>query len=202
MANVLSSVWTTIAMRGIFATLFGIIALAWPGLTLVSMVALFGIYALASGIISGLMAFDKQPTLPRGLLIFEALVGIAAGIITFAYTGLTAISLLLLIGIWAVVTGITRVIHAFTLTMNTGNRWLLGINGGLIALLGVLMLTRPAVGALALAWMVGTFAIAYGVMEIILAFRLRNLPASAKDKVARTWSILTEEAEKPEKIKK
>lgn len=200
MANVLSSFWTTIAMRGIFATLFGIIALMWPGRTLVAMVVLFGIYALASGIMTGLMAFDRQPALPRGLLIFEAVVGIATGILTFAYTGITAISLLFLIGIWAVVTGLTRVFHAVTVQMDTGNRWLLGINGGLITLLGVLMLARPAAGALTLAWLVGTFAIAYGVMEIILGFRLRNLPVTIKEKVAKTWSILSEEPK--EKAKK
>ena len=165
--------WWAWLLRGIAGIIFGIIAFAWPGITLAWLVLLFGAYAFVDGVIHLVATFRRQVSEPRWLLALEGIVGIAAGIVTFLSPAMTAIVLAYLIGAWALVSGALR------LGLTIGRRRA-RINGWLVAaaifsiIFGVLVITMPLVGALAIAIWVGAYALVLGVLMVVLAFRIRR----------------------------
>jgi len=167
--------WWAWLLRGIAGIVFGVIAFVWPGITLASLVLLFGAYALVDGVIHVVATFRRRVSEPRWLLALEGIVGIAAGILTFRWPAMTAIALTYLIGAWALVGGALRL----GLLM-IGARRRLRINGWLVTgsifsmIFGILVLTMPLVGALAIAIWVGAYALVLGVLMIGLAFRIRR----------------------------
>jgi len=175
MVIVLARNWWALVLRGLFAVLFGIIALVWPGITLGALVLLYGAYALADGVfaIASVMA-GRTWGRPWWSLLVEGLVGIAVGIMTFAWPGITALVLLYLIAAWAFVTGIFEVVAAIRLREEIRGEWLLALSGILSVLFGVALVIWPGAGALALIWVIGAYAIAFGVLMIALGFRLRS----------------------------
>ncbi|MBV8678596.1 MAG: HdeD family acid-resistance protein [Planctomycetaceae bacterium] len=175
MVIVLARNWWALVLRGLFAVLFGIIALAWPGITLGALVLLYGAYALADGVfaIASVMA-GRTWGRPWWSLLVEGLVGIAVGIMTFAWPGITALVLLYLIAAWAFVTGIFEIVAAIRLREEIRGEWLLALSGILSVLFGVALVIWPGAGALALIWVIGAYAIAFGVLMIALGFRLRS----------------------------
>lgn len=191
--------WQVLAIRGAIAMIFGLMALVWPAPALLVLVGLFGVYALATGLVSAVLAFAKQPDQPRWLLALEAVAGVVAAIAAFTWPGLTAVTLTAVIGVWALVTGIFRIASALKFRAEMKDDWLFLLSGGLTALMGIMLLARPGVGALALTWMIGTFAILFGLAELVLAFRLRSFEGPTGK--IRLWSVRAEE-EVREKIKK
>lgn len=175
MLAVLANRWHVLALRGVCAVLIGIAALLWPGATLLTLVMLFGAYALASGILSGVLAFTGQPPRPRWLLVIEAVVGVAAGVIALTQVGITTVSLVVVLGVFGVVAGISRLMQAITLRKEIEHEWLLGASGALTVLLGLLMLAWPVAGAFAIAWTLGFMAIVLGINEVALGLKLRSL---------------------------
>ncbi len=167
--------WWAWLLRGIAGIVFGVIAFVWPGITLASLVLLFGAYALVDGVIHLVATFRRRVSEPRWLLALEGIVGIAAGILTFRWPAMTAIALTYLIGAWALVGGALRL----GLLM-IGARRRLRINGWLVTgsifsmIFGILVLIMPLVGALAIAIWVGAYALVLGVLMIGLAFRIRR----------------------------
>lgn len=192
MRNAMASRWPALAVRGAFAILFGVLAIVWPGATVLSLVLLFGLYALAEGVLSGVLAFAKQPPQPRWLLGLEAVAGVLVGVAALTRPGLTAVTLLVVMGVWAVVVGGLRIVQAMVLRKQLTNEWRLAASGALTIVVGILVLTQPAAGALAIAWLIGGLAIALGVMEISLAMRLRSL-AHAPEPSTRLYSMRAEE---------
>ena len=138
MVIVLARNWWALVLRGLFAVLFGIMALAWPGITLGALVLLYGAYALADGVfaIAAVMA-GRTGGRPWWSLLVEGLVGIAVGIMTFAWPGITALVLLYLIAAWAVVTGIFEIVAAIRLREEIRGEWLLALSGILSILFGL-----------------------------------------------------------------
>ncbi|HEY9766535.1 MAG TPA: DUF308 domain-containing protein, partial [Chroococcales cyanobacterium] len=118
--------WQFLAFRGLATLIFGVLAMVWPGITLSVLLVLFGVYALAEGLLSGIIAFSERPYRSKGLLVIEAIAGILAGVIAFAFPGLTAVSILYLLGTWALVTGGFRIAAAVQERGRGGNAWLLG----------------------------------------------------------------------------
>jgi len=175
MVIVLARNWWALVLRGLFAVLFGIMALAWPGITLGALVLLYGAYALADGVfaIAAVMA-GRTGGRPWWSLLVEGLVGIAVGIMTFAWPGITALVLLYLIAAWAVVTGIFEIIAAIELREEIRGEWLLALSGILSILFGLALVIWPGAGAVALVWVIGAYAIAFGALLIALGFRLRS----------------------------
>jgi len=180
MVQVLARNWWALALRGVFAIIFGLIALINPGLTLLALVFLFGAYSLIDGVFGVAAAVRAAEAHNRwGWLLVEGIAGIVAGIIAFVVPGITAIVLLYLIAAWALVTGVFELIAGFRLRGHLANEWLLLLGGAASIILGVLLIVRPGAGALALLWLIGFYAILFGVLMLSLAFRLRGHAAPA-----------------------
>jgi len=167
--------WGWIVVRGIAAVIFGVLALVLPGITLAALVLLWGAYALADGIIALIAAFRiRDRGKPFWALLVVGILGIAAGILTFIWPGMTAIVLLAFIAAWSLVMGIFQIIAAVRLRKSIENEWLLGLSGLLSIIFGVLMLINPGAGALAVIWVIGAYAILFGVLLIALGVKLRS----------------------------
>ncbi|MBX5493540.1 MAG: HdeD family acid-resistance protein [Chloroflexi bacterium] len=171
----LLSNWWLLLVRGVIAVLFGILAFIWPGLTLLALVLLFGIYTLADGLLALWLTFVAAREQRRWWpFLVEGIAGVAAGILTFIWPGITALVLLYIIAAWAIVTGILEIIAAIRLREVIEGEWLLGLGGVLSILLGVLLAAQPAAGALALVWLIAAYAVVFGVVLIALALRVRG----------------------------
>lgn len=167
--------WWVFALRGLFAILFGVLALIWPGLTLLTLVLFFGVYTLVDGILSviaGITSYGEHERWWAELL--EGILDIIIGLVTFFWPNITALALLYLIAAWAIVTGILEIVAAIRLRRVITGEWLLILSGIISIVFGVLLVLFPGAGALSLLWLIGSFAIAFGVLLIILAFRLRS----------------------------
>jgi uncharacterized membrane protein HdeD (DUF308 family) len=172
MLHTLTANWWALAIRGLVAVLFGLLTLFLPGITLVTLVLLFGVYALVDGVFN-VIAFFRVASHQWALLI-EGVVGIVAGVITFAMPAITAIALLYLIAFWAILTGIFEIVAGIRLRKAIANEWLLLMMGVLSLLFGFLILFAPGAGALAIVLWIGAYALVFGVFLLALAFRLRG----------------------------
>jgi uncharacterized membrane protein HdeD (DUF308 family) len=170
--NAFARNWWVLLIRGILAVLFGIMAFALPGLTLVTLVLLYGVYALADG----LTALWVGGRARAWSFVLVGVLGVLVGIFTFISPGITAIALLYLIAVWAIVRGIFEIMTAIQLRKEINNEWVLIIGGILSIIFGVVLVANPAAGALALIWIIGVYALIFGLMMIVLAFRVRGLP--------------------------
>src|ERR1043166_7737302 len=175
MLHALAKCWWALLLRGIAAIVFGILAFVWPGLTLVTLVLLYGAFALVDGVISLIAAFTgSAKPVPTWWLVVVGLLGIAAGIATFVMPGITAIVLILFIGAWALVHGIFEIIGAIQLRKEIDNEWMLILSGVVSVLFGLIVLIAPGAGALGLVWAIAAYSIVFGISFIALAFRLKN----------------------------
>ena len=183
MVELLARRWWALALRGLLAVLFGILTFIIPGLTLFSLVLLFGAYAILEGVFNVVSAL-RGPRHHWPLLL-ECIVGILAGFLTFAWPGITALILLYVIGFWAIFTGVLEIVAGIRLRRHIDNEWLLILMGVLSVGFGVLLLVFPGAGALAIVLWIGAYALVFGIALIALAFRLRSL---ARGLDARTTS--------------
>jgi uncharacterized membrane protein HdeD (DUF308 family) len=163
--------WWHVLVRGILAILFGVMAFVMPGLTLLTLALLYGVYALVDGLMAMWFGVAARAwgMIPFGLL------GIAAGIFTLYVPWGTAVALLYMIGAWAIVRGIFEIISAVQLHEIT-NDWSLSFAGLMSIALGLFFIARPGSGALAVVWLIGAYAVIAGVLLIKLALRVRRLP--------------------------
>jgi uncharacterized membrane protein HdeD (DUF308 family) len=174
-ADLLARNWWLLALRGLVAILFGILAFVWPGLTMLTLIYLFGCYALVNGVLS----FFLAATAPHGTtrivsLILGGLLSILAGLLTFFMPGITALGLVILIAAWAIVNGIMEIVAAIKLRKIITNEWLLILAGIASVIFGILLFLQPGAGALVLVWWIGSFALVFGILLLILAFKMRN----------------------------
>jgi uncharacterized membrane protein HdeD (DUF308 family) len=160
------------ALRGIIAVVFGVIAIRNPSVAAGAFVIVFAIYALADGLFDLFVAAQLGRAGQRwGWQLFEGIATIALGVIALAYPGITLLALVLLVAIRAITLGIFELVGAFSWE-GLDSRWLLGMTGVLSIVLGVLLLASPAAGGLALLWTIGVYAIIYGVMFFALSIRI------------------------------
>jgi uncharacterized membrane protein HdeD (DUF308 family) len=165
--------------RGILAILFGILAIAWPGITLIALVYLFGAYAFIDGVVEVVAALRHTKEQGWGLLLVEGIVSVLAGVVAFAYPGITALVFLYLLAAWAVVTGITEIVAAFSLPLGASREWLLGLAGVASILFGILIAFQPKSGLLIVVWLIGIYAVVFGALLIGRYFQTRSLQVSA-----------------------
>lgn len=176
MLGVISRNWWIFLLRGVIAILFGIVAIVWPGLTLTTLVWLFGFYAIVDGIAAiwhGISNRDARDHRLASVLI--GIAGIVTGLLVIILPGLSAIAVMILIAVWMVVTGVLQIVSAIRLRQVIANEWFLGLSGLLSVLLGLYFLVFPGSGALALVTVIGIYAIIFGVLLIDFSFRIRTL---------------------------
>lgn len=180
MLQVLAQNWWAVALRGAIAILFGVLAIALPGVTLAALILLWGIYAVADGvfaIISGVRAARRHER--WGVLIVEGIAGIIAGLIAVFLPAAAAFAFVFLFAVWAVVTGVIEIVAAVRLRREIEGEWLLALTGVLSVLLGVYVAAFPGLGLLGLIWTLGVYAILFGIALIALSVRLRHLAPAA-----------------------
>ncbi len=171
-ARALATHWSSLAIRGVCALLFGIVAFMMPGLTLTTLVLIWGIYALIDGGLALIAGFKAK----IWSLVFLGLVGVLAGIGAFIYPGMTALVLLYFIAVWAIITGVLAIVTAIRLRKEITGEWALGLAGLLSLLFGAMLIARPGEGALTIIYLLAAYAVAFGILLLILAFRLKSLP--------------------------
>jgi uncharacterized membrane protein HdeD (DUF308 family) len=175
MVQMLAKNWWLLALRGVAAIAFGVLAFIWPGITPVTLALLFGAFALIDGVLSIAAAFSgSAKPIPTWWLIVVGLLGIAAGILALAWPGITALLLVLFIGAWALVHGIFGIIGAIQLRKEIDNEWLLILGGVVSVIFGGIILLAPGGGALALIWAIAAYAIVFGILLVALSLRLRT----------------------------
>jgi uncharacterized membrane protein HdeD (DUF308 family) len=171
--DLLSRRWHLVVLRGVVAILFGVVAIAWPEITVLALALLWGVYMLLDGISSIAMAMGQGSD--RMYMILLGVLGIASGALALVWPEITVIVLLVLIAAWAIVAGVVQIAAAIRLRKVIRNEWFLAITGAVALILGLLLIVQPAEGAIALLVAIATFAIAWGVVLVVLGFRLRQL---------------------------
>jgi uncharacterized membrane protein HdeD (DUF308 family) len=175
MAQSLADNWWVFALRGAVAIIFGILAFVWPAMTLTVLVLLFGAYVLVDGVFALISAFRARGHVQHWwMLIVEGLICLIAGVLTFVYPSLTALVLLYIIAFWAILTGLFEMLAAVRLRRQIEHEWMLILAGLLSLLFGVLLAINPAAGALAVIFIIGAYAIVFGMTLVVLALRLRR----------------------------
>jgi uncharacterized membrane protein HdeD (DUF308 family) len=172
MLQLLARRWWALALRGVIAVLFGLLTFFIPGITLISLVLLFGFYAILDGIFDIVSAM-KAPFHHWPLLV-EGIVGIVAGLVTFMWPAITAMVLVYLIAFWAILTGLLEIVAGIRLREVIANEMLLILMGVISTLFGILIIIFPGAGALAIIIWIGAYALVFGIILIALAFRLRS----------------------------
>jgi uncharacterized membrane protein HdeD (DUF308 family) len=187
----LSINWSALALRGVIAIVFGVLAFLMPGLTLGALILLFAAYAIVDGIshvVTGIR--QRSGDRPDGLMILGGVIGIAVGLIAAILPGVTALFLLSLIGAWAIVTGAAEIVAAYRLRRAISGEWLLALQGVLSIAFGIYVWVFPGAGALAIVWLIAAFAIASGVILLMLALRMRSLARGAGSMSDRSTSAV------------
>jgi uncharacterized membrane protein HdeD (DUF308 family) len=185
-AHMLADRWWTLVVRGVAAILFGIVALVRPGAALLSIVLVFGIYAVVDGAFNLVAAVQRgRAGLQWGWTLFQGIVSVIAGVLAFVWPNITAVALLAIIAGWALVTGVAEIAAAIELRHLIKNEWMLIASGILSIALGVLLIVSPAIGALSVMWMIGGYAIVFGGLMIGLGIRLNGWRRSGKAMMPR-----------------
>jgi len=175
LAAILHRGWWLLLLRGIVAIAFGVITWLEPGISAAALVLLFGAFAFADGVLSTWTAIAGRADHEYWwLVLLRGLLGIGVGILAFVEPGVLALALLFYIAIWAIATGVLEIATAIRLRREIEGEWLLILSGLISVVFGVVLVARPGAGALALLWLIASFAIAFGVVLVILAFKARG----------------------------
>lgn len=175
MLSLLTRNWWLVVLRGVLAILFGIAALVWPTTTVLALVLLFGAYVLIDGIFAAVASLQGRDQYRNWwVLLLEGITGIIIGILTFVWPGITTLVLIYLIAAWALITGIFEIAAAIALRKELSGEWMLGLSGLISIALGVIIFLRPGAGVRGIIWVIGIFAILFGILVTMLGFRLRS----------------------------
>jgi len=175
MLDALKEYWWVLLVRGLLAVAFGLVAVAWPDLTLFWVIMLFGVYVIGDGLAEIWSGFQNRSRHDRWWVeILIGLAGIVAGILIISLPGVTAVVAMYFIAAWMVVMGVLQVIYAIRLRETISNEWLIVLAGVLSVLLGLYFFAFPGDGAVSLVWLVGVYAILFGVILAIFSFRARK----------------------------
>jgi uncharacterized membrane protein HdeD (DUF308 family) len=167
--------WWLLLLRGIAAIAFGVLAFVWPGATLVTLIIFFGAYALIDGVLAIAAAIaGRGGSTPVWWLVVSGILGIVAGLVTFLWPTMSAIILIAFIGAWSLAHGVFEIIDAIRLRKQIENEWTLGLMGLLSVVFGLAVLIAPGAGALALIWVIGAYAVVFGILMVALAIRLKR----------------------------
>lgn len=176
LAAALGRNWWLLLVRGLVAIVFALLTWAQPGVSLAALVLVFGIYVLADGLLGVWSAIAKRRDNRHWwLLLLWGLVGIVVGVMTFIMPGITGLVLLMYIAAWAVITGVLQIVAAIRLRKEIKGEWLMILSGLVSVAFGVLLFLQPGAGALAVAWIIAAYGFIFGVLMVLLAFKVRKL---------------------------
>ena len=176
LAAALGRNWWLLLLRGLVAIVFALLTWAQPGVSLAALVLVFGIYVLADGVLGVWSAIAKRRDNRHWwLLLLWGLVGIVVGVMTFIMPGITGLVLLMYIAAWAMITGVLQIVAAIRLRKEIKGEWLMILSGLVSVAFGVLLFLQPGAGALAVAWIIAAYAFIFGVLMVLLAFKVRKL---------------------------
>ncbi len=180
LAGILRRTWWLLLLRGLMAIAFGILSWVQPGISLAALVMLFGVYALIDGVagVWSSLAGHKDDG-HWWVLLLWGVVGVGVGTLTLSAPGITALALLFYIALWAVATGVLQIVAAVRLRNEIKGEWLLALSGLASVAFGVVLMARPMAGAVALLWIIATYAILFGILLVVLAFKARRFGLSA-----------------------
>jgi uncharacterized membrane protein HdeD (DUF308 family) len=182
----IKSLSTYLVVRGVLALIVGVVAVAWPGVTVYALVVLFAVYAFLDAGLQAARAFSGLG--PRAVVgrLLLALVDLAAGVVAIAYPGATAVALVLVIGFWAIAAGALELFAAFGAGETAGTRAWFAVGGLVSIAFGVVLASRPDVGAISLAVIFGIFSLAFGVTEVVLGLQARRAAVPGPGRLATT----------------
>ncbi|MCW7541752.1 HdeD family acid-resistance protein [Aquabacterium sp. A7-Y] len=166
--------WWVIALRGVAALSFGVLALVWPGITLLVLVSLFAAYALLAGAAATVGAIKRRGSKGWGLTLLLGIVSLTAGVVAIVFPGSTTLALVLLMGVNALITGALDIALAIRLRKVIQGEWLMALSGVLSIVFGAIVIAVPVAGAVALVWIVSFYAMLTGVLLLALAMRTRR----------------------------
>ena len=167
--------WWVLLLRGVVAIAVGVAAFAWPGLTIAILILLFGAFILFDGITAIIDAIRYRDTVQNWWLwLLVGVLGVVVGLMTLSWPGLTSVVLIGFIAAWSILGGILRIVAAIELRKQVKGEWLLILSGTLSVLFGVAIIAVPHAGILSIAWLIGFWAIAFGTLFVLLAFRLKS----------------------------
>jgi uncharacterized membrane protein HdeD (DUF308 family) len=170
----LSGSWWAFVVRGLVALAIGILAFVQPGATLIALVAVFAAYAIVDGVLA-IAAGVTVDGGPRWMFILGGILGIVVGLVTINRPDVTAIALVLLIGVWAIATGIAEAAAAYQFRQVLENEWLVALSGVISVVFGVFLIASPGDGILAVLWIIGFYAILAGITYLAVGIQLRGV---------------------------
>src|SRR6266545_3658905 len=173
--------WRTLALRGLAGVLFGLIAFLSPAITLAALTVLFGAYSLADGLFALVLIAQWPVRRHVWVVAVEGIVGVLAGLAAFLWTGATALMLVRLVAIWAILTGALEIVAALHLRQKLPGELLLGLGGAASILLGGVVLSWPHTGSLMLVALLGCYSVFFGTALLVLSFRLRSVTLSRSE---------------------
>jgi uncharacterized membrane protein HdeD (DUF308 family) len=179
MLGELSSNWWTYVVRGIALIALGVLAFLQPNATLIALIAVFAAFAIFDGVLAIAAGISIEGG-PRWTFVLGGILGIVIGLLTINRPDVTAVALVLLIGVWAIATGVAETVAAYSLRQVLQNEWLLAISGVISIVFGVYLIAAPGDGILAVLWLIGIYAILAGILYIGLGFRLRTVHEKVK----------------------
>ncbi len=182
-ASVARGVWWFVLLRGVLAILFGLVALFTPGTALLALVFVFGAYAILDGV-TAIAAGIRHRTSESHWVwhIVQGIVSIIAGIVAFAWPGVTVLAILFVIAFWSIVNGIAEIMESFAMRRLGSGTWGWMLAAGIVSVLfGIVLVIQPGAGLLTLLWFVGAYAVVFGVIIVVWAFRLRGAVHATAD---------------------
>jgi uncharacterized membrane protein HdeD (DUF308 family) len=176
MASDLARNWWLLALRGVAGILFGIGAFVWPDATLAALILVFGAYVFVDGIFAVVAGIRMRRQLSLWwLVLVEGVAGIILGVLTFRSPDTTALILLTFIAAWSIVSGIFEIATAVRIRTMIANEWLLILSGVVSIVFGALLIAQPNAGEIAIVWLIGAYALLFGMLTLMLALRVRGL---------------------------
>jgi uncharacterized membrane protein HdeD (DUF308 family) len=179
MLLMLKSTSTSLILIGVLAVIAGVLAIAWPGITILALVILFAVYAFTDAGLQAVKAFSRRSAGPVIGHLLLALIDLAAGVVALVWPGPTALVLVIVVAAWALAGGVAEILAGFQSGETAGLRALFILSGLVSVLFGVLLFSRPGVGAVTLALLFGLYSLIYGFSQITTGIQLRHLSGSA-----------------------
>lgn len=170
------AIWWLVLLRGILAILFGLFALFAPGTALLALVFVFGAYAILDGVTAIVLGLRHRREEPHwGWHVIQGIVSVIAGIVAFAWPGVTVLAILFVIAFWSIVNGAAQIVESFAMRRRGSSTWGWILAGGIVSVLfGLVLIAQPGAGLVTLLWLVGIFSIVFGVILVVWALRLRG----------------------------